>query len=106
VADVSVFDWTCGRLQSATSLSDLEVRGTVRLALKQSGLDPRGVTAPEMAVVLRKVMPRELEQRAVASAAAVCDEIARGLGVQFAGGAADAGSSVEAVFRRLGGATQ
>lgn len=105
MSDSSVFDWVCGRIQSATSLSELEVRGTVRLALKQSGLDPRGVGGGEMAVVLRKVMPKELEQRSVPNAGAVCEEIATRVATEF-GSATDAGSSVEAVFRRLGGATR
>ena len=105
MAQASVFDFVCNQLQSGTSLSDLEVRGTVRLALKQSGLDARGVSGPEMTVVLRKVLPAELEQRSVANAAKLCEDLAARVAEEYgsAGGGAGA-SSVEAVFRRLGGA--
>lgn len=98
-----VFDWVCAQLQGATSLSELEARGTVRLALKQAGLDARGVTADEMAVVLRKVMPAELAQRGVGGAPGVCERLAARVGAEAGGGDGGAASSVEAVFRRLGG---
>ena len=98
----SIFDWVCKELQAATSLSELEVRGTVRLALKQSGLDARSVTGNEMAVVLRKVLPRELVGRAVTNALTLCEDLAARLTSEGLGGAGPAGG-VEAVFRRLGG---
>jgi hypothetical protein len=105
MADSAAFGWVCEQLQRATHLSDLEARGTVRLALKQAGLDARGVTGDEMAVLLRKVLPQELTQRAVEDAASVCEDLATRIKserLRGTDGAADS-KSVEAVFRRLGG---
>jgi hypothetical protein len=104
MADSAAFAWVCDQLQRATPLSEIEVRGTVRLALKQAGLDAHSVSGEEMAVLLAKVMPVELQQRAVADAAQLCQELASRIrGERFA--EAPDPKSVEAVFRRLGGAT-
>jgi hypothetical protein len=99
MAEASAFDRVCGEIEQATSLSQLEARGTVRLALKQAGFDARGVAPHELAVVVRRVLPRELELRGVPGSGALCERIAAGL-------AADAPSArretPEDVFRRLG----
>ncbi len=95
----NVFEFVAGALEAQTDLGTLEARGTVRLALKEAGLDPRGVTSEQMAVVLEKVMPGELRSRGVDRPESICAEIAtRVAGVE----SADAGSSSpEEVFRRL-----
>jgi hypothetical protein len=99
MAEASAFDRVCGELEQATSLSQLEARGTVRLALKQAGFDARGVATHELAVVVRRVLPRELELRGVAGGAALCERIAAGLA---AGAPGDRRETPEDVFRRLG----
>jgi hypothetical protein len=102
MADGNVFDWTCDALESATSLDRLEARGTLRLALKASGLDARNVTSEQLQTVIMRVMPSELEARGVADAASVCAGMARDLArqdFQTAGG----GDSPENIFARLGG---
>lgn len=94
------FAWTCSEIERATSLSDLVARGTVRLALKQAGLEAQSVSGEEMAIVLREILPRELAARAVANAPKLCSEIAARIhGRNFAGG-----DAVVDVFQRLGGA--
>jgi hypothetical protein len=98
--DSAVFEKVCDDLERATSLGRLEVRGTVRIALKNAGLDTRTVRGDEMAVVLRKLMPAELASRGIADGEKTCEAIGRGL----AGVAPQAaGETPEAVFRRLGG---
>jgi hypothetical protein len=93
------FTWTCAEIERTTSLSELVARGTVRLALKQAGLEPQSVSGNEMAIVLREILPQELANRAVADAKRVCGEIAgRILGRNFAGS-----DAVADVFHRLGG---
>ena len=97
----SAFEWTCEQLEAATDLNRLEARGTVRIALKSAGFDARHVSGPEMAAVLRRVMPEELTSRAVGSADAVCERLAVGaeaLGLEAGEGA----ESPEAIFARLG----
>ena len=98
----SVFDLVAEKLEQTTDLDKLESRGTVRLALKQSGLDAKSVSAEQMKVVLQKVMPPELETRGVSGAVSICDGIAASL-KDVEGGAGDASHSPEAVFKRIGG---
>jgi hypothetical protein len=105
MADSAAFAWVCEQLERATALSAIEARGTVRLALKQAGLDSRAVTGAEMAVLLTKVMPLELQQRAVENAARLCEELATRIKGEHLAEAATDAKSVEAVFRRLGGAS-
>ena len=102
MADSAAFDWVCNALQRATRLSELETRGTVRIALKQAGLDARQATPGEMAVLLEKLLPGELARRAVEGAASLCQELAarlRSQGLEEGGDHA----RIESVFRRLGG---
>jgi hypothetical protein len=98
----TVFDLVAEKLEQTSDLDKLESRGTVRLALKQAGLDAKTVTVQQMQVVLQKVLPAELETRGVASAKSVCDGIVAA--IQGFGGATGADDkSPEAVFKRIGG---
>ena len=93
------FAWTCAEIERVTALSELVARGTVRLALKQAGLEPQSVSGDQMAIVLREILPRELASRAIADAARLCSEIALRIRARsFAGG-----DAVVDVFERLGG---
>ena len=97
----SLFEFVAARLEERTELDKLEARGTVRIALKEAGLEARTVTAEQMTVMLLRAMPKELTARGVEGA----DEICRGLAAAVKGfqGAATAGAeSPEDVFRRLG----
>ena len=101
MADSNVFEWVSAELAAATSLNELEARGTVRLALKQAGLEARTVDAVQMAVVLRQVLPGELAGRGIADGEAVCSGMVARIPRD---GAADAGGeSPEQVFQRLAG---
>jgi len=100
VKDSPVFEWLSHALTETTPLSTLEARGTVRLALKSAGLDPARLDARQAEVVLRQVMPRELEVRGVEGAAELCEALAGQ--VPHDGAAGAEGDSPEAVFARLG----
>ena len=101
MADSKVFEWVAAELAAATPLNELEARGTVRLALKQAGLEARTVDAVQMAVVLRQVLPVELSNRGIDDGEAVCS----GMVSRIPRDAADAaaGESPEQVFQRLAG---
>ena len=95
-----VFEWVCDALEQRTDLERLEARGTVRIALREAGLDAAAVTTDQMRVVLDKVLAGELSARAIDDPDAVCEQIAKGLddaGVE----AAPTEPSPEDVFRRL-----
>jgi hypothetical protein len=99
----TVFEFVAEKLEQATDLDRLEARGTVRLALKQSGLDAKTLTSDQMNVVLEKVLPSELNARGVDQADSICTTLAQHL-KGFAGAASrDGDSSPEAVFKRIGG---
>jgi len=99
MADSPVFECVCEVLEQSTPLDRLESRGTVRLALKQAGLEARSVTASQMSVILEKVLPAELSTRGVTDIEGLLDRTGSalsGLDVETEH------SSPEAVFERLG----
>jgi hypothetical protein len=101
VAD-SIFDQVATALEDRTSLDRLAARGTLRLALKQAGLDAATVTCEQLCVVLERVLPAELEARGIEAAAELCQRLA----ADHATLASTAGPDVdspEAVFARLAG---
>lgn len=100
MADAEAFDFVCTRLEGQTSLDRLAARGTIRLALKQAGLEARSITPDQMVVVLRKVLPGELETRGIENPEAICETLIEGVR-RIA--SSDAPETPDAVFQRLGG---
>jgi hypothetical protein len=97
----SLFEFVAAQLEQRTELDKLEARGTLRIALKNAGLEPRSVTADQMAVLLTRAMPKELSARGIERA----DEICQGLATAVKSVQSDskpAAESPEDVFRRLG----
>ena len=103
MADSAVFDWVCGELEQRSSLDRLEARGTIRLALKQAGLDAGSVTPDQIKVVLEKLLPEELRARGVADESESVRSLASGTERFDAGDARAIADSPDEVFRRLGG---
>lgn len=97
----AAFDWTCQEIERATSLDTLEARGTVRLALKEAGLDARSASPQQVAVVVERILAAELRARGIENADQVCASLAIGLKSQAPESGAE--ESPEEVFRRLGG---
>jgi hypothetical protein len=97
----SLFEFVAEELQKRSSLENLEARGTVRLALKSSGLTASEVTREQMVVVIDQVMPRELRVRGVDNPEAVCGDLSQAVkGFEVEEGES-AGTSPEDVFSRL-----
>ena len=96
-----LFDFAAERLEHHTGFSQLEARGTLRIALKVAGLDPSAFTAGQLCVVFEKVMPGELDSRGVSDVQDVCAAVLADL--ESAGdAAADASAtSPDEIFRRL-----
>lgn len=95
------FDFVAQQLELRTSLSRLEARGTLRIALREAGLDA-SADARQLEVVLRKLLPGELAKRGIEGGAALCEGIANAVLAQSLEGA-PRGESPEAIFQRLGG---
>jgi hypothetical protein len=100
MSDSTSFEFACSELERATSLERLEARGTVRLALKEAGLEAHSVTPDQMAAVMTKVLPKELASRGVEDGESTCASIAAALSDLPDEEVAD---TPEAVFHRLGG---
>jgi hypothetical protein len=100
MADSAVFDFICGALEAGTPLDRLAVRGTVRIALKQAGLEARSVTRDQMSVVIDKILPVELVSRGVDDVDELCAALKSGLAGVSEKPDAD---TPDAVFERLGG---
>ncbi len=98
-----LFDIAAEKLEASTEMDRLAARGTLRIALKEAGLDAHKLTIPQLRAVFEKLMPKELDARGIGEAAATCkatmDEIARS--ADAIGSASSA--SPDDVFKRLGG---
>lgn len=99
MADSPAFDLACDMLEAETSLERIEARGTMRLALKQAGLNAKSVSPDQLAVVVDKVLPKELIARGVTNPSAACARLRDSLGRLVV---ADAGDAPESLFVRMG----
>ena len=98
--DSTAFDFLCDALEEQSSLDRLEARGTIRLALRKAGLDARSVSGEQLAVIVQKLLPQELDARGLADVEPLCERLARGISTFEGGPASESGP--EAVFTRLG----
>jgi len=101
VADSPAFAWLCHELEAATPLDRLESRGTVRIALKNAGLEAGTVRPDQLRVVIERLLPEELRVRGVEGGEALC---ARWAG-EVEGVVCDGGPQApDEVFQRIGSA--
>ncbi len=104
MAGGTLFDFAAEQLEERTDLDRLEARGTLRIALKAAGLDPRSATAEQLQVAVEKILPTELTTRGIADATAICERLAEAVALfDSADDGRNRSSSPAAVFRRLGG---
>ena len=100
---VTLFDSAAERLEQHTRMDRLEARGTLRLAVKNAGLDAQTLTLAQLRVVFERLMPKELESRGIGSAEATCKtvvaEVARSAGADDPTRA----TTPDEIFKRLGG---
>lgn len=75
MSESTVFGWLGDALEKRTSLSRIEARGTVRLVLKDAGLEPGAVNAAQLSVVITRLLPMALERRGVADARELCEAL-------------------------------
>ena len=80
MSDTDAFQLVATRLEEATSLTQLEARGTIRLMLKEAGFRAASVTPRQMEVVVEKLLPHELRARGVEDET-VCSALCRDLGL-------------------------
>ena len=99
----TLFDIAAERLGESSEMDRLAARGTLRLALKGAGLDANRLTIPQLRTVFEKIMPKELEARGVAEAAASCKTAMDAIERVASETELAASSSPDEIFKRLGG---
>ncbi len=101
MSNATAFDWTCQEIERLTSLDTLEARGTLRLALKEAGLDARSASPHQISVVVDRILAAELRVRGIDNADQVCESLSISLKSQEPVSGSE--ESPEEVFKRLGG---
>jgi hypothetical protein len=99
----ALFDIAAERLGESSDMERLTARGTLRLALKQAGLDTDNLTIPQLRTVFEKLMPKELEARGVVDAAASCRAAMDAIERAASETELAASNSPDEIFKRLGG---
>ncbi len=94
-----MFDSIAEKLEELSSLNRLEARGTLRIALKDSGFDAKSVGPDQLKVVIERLLPQHLRERGIVDADQICSTLANCIGDQPTSAGAD---SPEAIFARLG----
>ena len=99
--EMSLFDFAAQKLEQHTGFSQLEARGTLRIAVKSAGLEAKSLTVAELRVVFEKLMPGELEQRGVEDTPSVCAAVVRDLEDAPVAEDDSTSNNPDDVFRRL-----
>ena len=99
----TLFDIAAEHLEGSSQLDRLEARGTLRLAVKEAGLDVQNLTIPQLQAVFEKLMPRELEARGVTDAAAKCKTAMKDIVNAASTADFETSNSPDEIFKRLGG---
>jgi hypothetical protein len=97
----TVFEWACGQLDMLTTMSRLQARGTLRLALGNAGCDIETLTGRQLRVVAMKLLAKELRARAIADADGVCTELMK-IPAEVEAGAGLLHPTAADIFKRLG----
>jgi hypothetical protein len=97
-----VFEWACALLEREARWSRLQARGTVRLVVRDAGLDTRTLRAPQLRVIALRLLPKELRSRGVDEVDALCAALSECPGSVEAEAKAMAAVDPEEVFKRLG----
>ncbi len=98
-----LFDIAAETLEGSTEMDRLAARGTLRIALKEAGLDARKLTIPQLRAIFEKLMPKELDARGVSDAAATCQAVMDGISRSADAIDLTSSASPDDVFKRLGG---
>ena len=97
-----VFEWACAILERGARWSRLQARGTVRLVVRDAGLDTRTLRASQLHVIALRLLPKELRSRGVDDVDALCTALSECPGSVEAEARAMAPVDPEEVFKRLG----
>jgi hypothetical protein len=95
-----LFNLVTEAMEAESRFNRLEARGTLRIALKTSGLDADTIEPDQMRVVLERILPKELAARGIDAPEALCDRLVQVVRSADQGGAFTRSDAPEDVFRR------
>jgi len=101
--DAKLFDFAADRLEHHAGFDRLEARGTLRIALKSAGLEPKNLTGAQLQVVFEQVMPGELDSRGVSNMQDVCAAVLADIADAGDVAVDDSATSPDEIFSRLAG---
>ena len=99
----TLFDVAAERLEAGAEMERLAARETLRLALKQAGLDAQNLTIQQLRAVFEKLMPKDLEARGVSDAEETCRAIMAQIAASADLNEIASPTLPDDVFKRLGG---
>lgn len=98
-----LFDIGAESLERRSSLDRLQARGTLRIAIKNAGVNLETLSLRELEVVLEKVLPHELESVGIENGKEICSALRQDLNRDGAASAeGEPTPSIQDVFDRLG----
>jgi hypothetical protein len=97
-----VFEWACTLVERTLGWSRLQARGTVRLVVRDAGLDPRTLRGYQLRVLATRVLPKELKARGADRVDSLCVALGHCPPEVEADARASAPVDPEEVFKRLG----
>jgi hypothetical protein len=100
MAGSAAFEAACAELERVARMDRWAARGTLQLTLMDAGLETSNVSAAQLAVVVDRLLPRQLQSQKVIDPSAICASLRAALASVDEG---DAKEGAEAVFSRLGG---
>jgi hypothetical protein len=99
VKEASDFDRVSEKLEECSALNRLEARGTLRIALKDSGFDAKSVAASQLRVVIERLLPQHLRDRGIPAPEELCQLLVDSI---VSEASSDSDDSPESIFARLG----
>jgi len=99
----NLFDLAAEKLEASVDMDRLTSRGTLRIALKEAGLDANKLTLAQLRAVFEKLMPKELDARGFSNSAATCRRVMDEIALSADAIEIDSSASPDDVFKRLGG---
>ncbi|HTO05548.1 MAG TPA: hypothetical protein VMR86_00685 [Myxococcota bacterium] len=75
MANSAAFDAAHTALEKSSGMDRWAARGAIQLALMDAGLEASTVSKDQMAVVVEKLLPRQLQSQKIGDVSAICAKI-------------------------------
>ena len=100
MANSAAFDAAHAALEKSSGMDRWAARGAIQLALMDAGLEASTVSKDQMAVVVERLLPRQLQSQKIADVSSVCARVRDALMLLREDKSVE---TADQVFQRLGG---